>query len=264
MKFLDDYGAAFRAPLALRTANSNEIQIKTMQRMYRLHQRAMASRGVLVDPVQDGNRRWRKWLALRRHPIAPALDPRKHPGITPGNAISLHAQIDSTIEVGTIALRIITTPSVLGMVQTGALWWSVAEAVEREVRYWNADFEDLSGTVAYQGGIYVAPEYRGQGVGWHLLRMVRWLGFLYFDAVHSIGAFLPEISQGMDPYGYDGYAHLSEVATDLDLGHGPQTVMLAAVSKPAALAAVEHETAEIFRRLQSPQRLRSPAAGGTD
>ena len=230
----------------------NELGV--MQRMYHLHEEGLADRGITIELEQDRNARWRAFIERQRSVVARPLDPEVW-DYGSNDAISIHAMVGAE-EAGVICLRMLyRVKSLLCYAKSGAMWFPPREAINRHIEFLNPDFHDLSGDLSSQGGLYVKQKFRNLGIGWHLPRMIRWLGFMPpFEADAAFSNMMSEFSVGKKPEDYNGYARVAPVAENLEVlgqGHRPQTVRLLAVTRQEALSSVEGEIQGIHSRSQS-------------
>ena len=206
------------------------------------HNRALHRNGVSVMPVQDGLTGWREWITSHGRTAANSLDPALRLDIRPDNSLWLRAEREGET-VGVIACRAFETDSIYALCRTGRLWHPIHNAMARKDRFVLQDFPDLSGRMIYQGGLRVIAE--GEGIGWHLIRMIRWVGYSYFEADASVGCYLANEGHGWDPIHFSGYQAVAPVLEDAEIGDVRQDVLLAGVTRNHSLRQADAERAAV-------------------
>ncbi len=227
-------------------APGNKITRNTalMLNMLNRHRDVLAAKGVLVTPSADLTA-WREFITSTGRTAANSLDPALRNDIRADNALWLRAERDGEI-IGAIACRAFETESIYKLCQTGRLWHPISKAIKEQPDFVLQDFPDLAGRMIYQGGLRVTAE--GEGIGWHLIRMIRWIGYTFFEADIAVGCYLDSDIKGWDPIGFSGYQHVAPVLHDAEIGDKRQDVWLAAVTRNHSLRQIETEAADVTSR----------------
>ena len=208
--------------------------------MLHRHNLALADAGVSVEPVQDGLETWRAFVEQHGTGVTPSLDPMLRYDVRRDNSLHLEAKMGDTV-VGVIALRAFETESLHNLCRSGRLWWPVDEALKRRPEV-DLRIPDWSGKMIYQGGLRVIEN--GRGISWHLIRMIRWIGYSYFEAQYVVGCMIGKFVRTAQPIVYNGYEFCHPVMT-ADIGEGFDDVYVVGVSRAASEAQAEIETAAI-------------------
>ena len=221
--------------------------------MLHRHGLALADAGVSIEPVQDSLKSWREFVDRHGTGVTPSLDPMLRYDVRRDNSLHLKAMIGDHL-AGVIALRAFETESLHNLCRSGRLWWPVDQAMQRDNVVDLSQIPDWSGRMIYQGGLRVIEN--GRGISWHLIRMIRWVGYSYFEAQYSVGCMIGKFVRGAQPIVYNGYEFCHPVMT-ADIGEGFDDVYVVGVSREASETQADLETAAI--RDTSQRRADRPA-----
>jgi len=119
--------------------------------------------------------------------INPTFDPRVN-RLSPDNSFWLDIRAGSNT-VAMIASRLFITDDYLELKRSLRLWYDVPRPEDRPLRLTvAADLQKICGNVGHEGGLWVHPEHRKQGLSVILPHLVRALAFRQWDLDWHTGA----------------------------------------------------------------------------
>jgi len=158
---------------------------------------------------------WRSTVVDGGYKINPTFDPDLN-ALGGANAFWLQVTMPGEGTVGCIANRVFATSDYVAIIENGTLWYEHPPATVARMTFLLPHLRGhIKGAIGHHGGLWVAPQFRGQGLSWILPRLTRALSILRWDVDWHCGMVFGSLrDRGVptDNYGYsavelciDGY-----------------------------------------------------------
>ncbi|MCH2393135.1 hypothetical protein [Oceanibaculum sp.] len=140
--------------------------------------------------------------------VNPTFDPDKS-YLHPGNSFWIRLRHDDET-VACIANRLFVTEDYIGLKRSLRLWYDLKPVLIREpmALMLPEDVPHISGRIGHHGGLWVHPDWRGNGLAGTLPRLTRALSMRHFDVDWHCGIALKPIADRGLPLKAYGYPHM--------------------------------------------------------